>query len=151
MLIKKQVTEEKIKSIYESSNICASIYDRGNKNLTIIFKNGGQYKYLNVSERDYTRFEIADSQGAVFTSHIKSYSFEKLDKVDVKEILVEVETIKVSEDKIKNDYIIKVMVDSMRDIVRFYDTTGNVESKMFDILKANIDKYESINETQLIK
>ena len=151
MLIKKQVSEEKIKSIYESSNICASIYDTGNKNLTIIFKNGGQYKYLNVSERDYTRFEIADSQGAVFTSHIKSYPFEKLDKVDVKEILLEVETIKVSEDKIKNDYIIKVMVDSMRDIVRFYDTTGNVETKMFDTLKVNIDKYESINETQLIK
>lgn len=151
MLLKKQVTEEKIKSIYESSNICASIYDRGTKNLTIIFNNGGQYRYNNVSERDYTRFEIADSQGAVFTSHIKSYPFEKLEKVDVKDILVEVHTIKVSEDKIKNDHTIKLMIDSMKDIINFYDTTGNIETKIFDKLKSNIDAYELINETTLIK
>ena len=39
----------------------------------------------------------------------------------------------------------------MKDIINFYDTTGNIETKIFDKLKSNIDAYELINETTLIK
>jgi hypothetical protein len=82
MLLKKQEKDNVTKAIFSSSNICASTYDRTTKNLTIIFNKGAQYKYPNVSETDYTRFELADSQGVVFNSHIKKYDFEKLDNVD---------------------------------------------------------------------
>jgi hypothetical protein len=94
MILKREQVETTVKAIYHSSNICASIYDKISKNLIIIFNNGGQYKYNNVSETDYTRFEIAESQGLVLNSHIKKYGFEKLNKVDVSELLKEVQEIK---------------------------------------------------------
>jgi hypothetical protein len=75
MLLKKQENDNVTKAIYASSNVCASTYDRTTKNLTIIFNNGGQYRYTNVSETDYTRFELADSQGVIINSHIKKYAF----------------------------------------------------------------------------
>ncbi len=94
MILKKQEMDTVTKAIYDSSNICASTYDRANRNLTIIFNNGGQYKYANVSETDYTRFELADSQGAIFNSHIKKYAFEKLGKVDASSLLTEITSLK---------------------------------------------------------
>ena len=75
MLLKTQEQDNKKKSIYASSNICASIYDKSTSALTILFNNGGQYVYEGVTNTDYTRFEMADSQGAVFNSHIKKYPF----------------------------------------------------------------------------
>jgi hypothetical protein len=81
MILKKQTKDNLVKAIYASSNICASTYDTQTKDLVIIFNNGGQYKYPNVSETDYTRFEIADSQGAIFNSHIKKYDFQKFKQV----------------------------------------------------------------------
>jgi hypothetical protein len=94
MILKKQEKDSITKAIYDSSNICASTYDRANRDLTIIFKNGGQYKYTNVSETDYTRFELADSQGAIFNSHIKKYAFDKLGKVDASSLLTEISSLK---------------------------------------------------------
>ena len=91
MILKKQEKNGKIKAMYSSSNICASIYDTTTNELTLIFNNGGQYKYTGVSNTDYMRFEIADSQGSVMNTHIKKYPFTKLDKVDTTEILKEVE------------------------------------------------------------
>lgn len=142
MLLKRQEQNEKIKSIYTSSNICASIYDKQTKNLTLIFNNGGQYEYTAVSETDYTRFEMADSQGVVFNSHIKKYPTAKLDKVDTKEILNEVNTLKTAEDKIKLDYIVKTMVDKMKAVVVYYDTTDGVESGLLAKAKEAIAEYD---------
>lgn len=146
MLLKKQETDNKTKSIYESSNICASIYDKSNNSLTIIFNNGGQYIYEGVSSSDYLRFEVADSQGAVFNSHLKKYPFQKLDKVDVKDILVEIHEIKNIEDKIKINHVVGLMMDKMRTVSKYYETTGEVETGLLNKVREAIADYDKINE-----
>jgi hypothetical protein len=151
MLLKKQEQDNKTKSIYASSNICASIYDKTNSSLTIFFNNGGQYLYEGVSNTDYTRFEMADSQGAVFSSHIKKYPFQKLDKVDVKDILVEVNDLKGAEDKAKIDYAIKIMVDQMKAVINYYDTTADVETGLLNKAKDGIAAYDKAIEPKLDK
>jgi hypothetical protein len=151
MLLKTQEQDNKTKSIYASSNICASVYDKSNNSLTIIFNNGGQYLYEGVTNTDYTRFEMADSQGVVFNSHIKKYPFHKLDKVDVKDILVEVSKIQGAEDKAKIDYTIKVMVDQMKAVITHYDSTADVESGLLNKVKDAITAYDKAIEPKLDK
>jgi hypothetical protein len=96
MVLKKEEQKGIVKAIYDSSNICASVYDKNNFDLTIIFKNGGQYKYHNVDSIDYNSFELAESNGSVFNSTIKTKykNFQKMDKFDVKELLLEIEALK---------------------------------------------------------
>ena len=84
--------------MYDSSNILASIYDNTTNDLSLIFKGGRKYKYANVSKSDYMRFEIAESQGDVFNTHIKKYSFERLEDVDPTRIITEAEDLKTLED-----------------------------------------------------
>ena len=86
MILKRVEKDEKIKSIYESSNILASTYEPKTKDLTIIFKRGAIYTYKNVDKNDYFRFETADSQGEILNKHIKKYEAIKNDVVDVKKI-----------------------------------------------------------------
>jgi|TARA_R110000782_G_scaffold69322_2_gene139492 hypothetical protein len=151
MLLKQQEQDNKIKSIYASSNICASIYDKSTNNLTIIFNNGGQYLYEGVSNTDNTRFEMADSQGAIFNSHIKKYPFKKLDKIDVKEILSEVTKIKDSESKVKIDYAISVMIDKMKALITYYDTAKDIESNLLNKTKEAILEYDNAIAPKLDK
>lgn len=151
MLLKTQEQDNKTKSIYASSNICASIYDKSTSALTIIFNNGGQYIYEGVTNTDYTRFEMADSQGAVFNSHIKKYPFQKLDTVDVKDILVEVTKIQGAEDKAKIDYAIKFMVDQLKAVITYYDTTADVETSLLSKAKDAIAAYDKAVEPKLDK
>jgi hypothetical protein len=92
MILKRQEQDNLIKVIYESSNIFASIYDTKTGDLEIIFKAGTKYKYPNVSKTDYMRFEVADSQGAVFNTHIKKYAFQKMGNVDTSLIIEELST-----------------------------------------------------------
>ena len=98
MILKRKEKDGIIKAIYSSSNICASVYNTVTNELTIIFSNGGQYKYTEVTKTDYMRFETADSQGSVISSHIKKYTTSKLDNVDTTEILKEVEQLKTQEE-----------------------------------------------------
>ena len=151
MLLKKQETDNKIKSIYESSNICASVYDKDTKSLTIIFNNGGQYIYEGVTSSDYLRFEMADSQGAVFNSHLKKYPFQKLDKVDTKDILVEVNSIKTAEDKVKINYAVGVMVERMKAIAQYYDKTGEVETGLLTKVREAIAEYDKVIDSKVDK
>ena len=99
MLLKKEIKETLTKALYDSSNILASTYDTTTHDLIIIFKSGTQYRYNNVSNSDYTRFEIAESQGIIFNTHIKKYSTEKLGNVDVTQVLNEATQIKTAEDE----------------------------------------------------
>ena len=89
MILKREEKENKINAIYDSSNVIASTYDTISNDLIITFKSGSQYKYTSVSKSDYMRFEIAESQGSVFNSHIKKYSTTKLDSVDPSKIINE--------------------------------------------------------------
>ena len=99
MLLKKQEKNDVIKAMYSSSNVIASIYDKDSGDLTLIFNKGSQYKYPKVKLTDYTRFELAESQGKVFNSHIKTYSFEKLDNINVDTIIKEIDILKEAEEK----------------------------------------------------
>jgi hypothetical protein len=148
MLLKKQDKDGKIKTIYSSSNICASTYDKDTKSLTIIFSNGNQYCYKDVSQTDYTRFELADSQGKTFNSHIKKYVFEKLDVLDVKDIINEITVIKDQEEEIKKKYITNKFVESIKGVLSYFESTNEVNPTMFDLLKKNMAEFESTLKKQ---
>jgi hypothetical protein len=113
MLLKKQENDTVIKVMYNSSNVIASIYEKQTQDLTLIFAAGTQYKYPNVSTSDYTRFELAESQGKVFNSHIKKPNFTKLDPINPEAILTEIATMKKAGErlvlKLKQDKIVKAM------------------------------------------
>lgn len=78
-LIKRIEKDDEILTTYDSSNILSSKFDKKTNDLTITFKRGKQYLYENVSNTDYMRFEIAESQGKVFNSHIKQYKTKQLE------------------------------------------------------------------------
>jgi hypothetical protein len=100
---------------------------KNTKDFTIIFNNGGQYVYSTVSETDYTRFELADSQGLVLIHISKKYPFVKLDKIDTKAILTEVTEIKTNEETIKFNYTLKLLMDKMKNILDTYEISKTVE------------------------
>lgn len=100
MVLKRKEEKNIIKAMYDSSNILASIYNRDTNDLTLIFNKGTQYKYPNVTMTDYTRFELAESQGKVFNSHIKQYVFEKLEEIiDPATFINEIQTLKEAENE----------------------------------------------------
>jgi len=82
MIISRVENGDVIKGYYKSSNISLSEYNKGTKELTITFNYGGVYKYNDVKDKDYFRFELAESQGTILNSHIKAYAYEQLDSVD---------------------------------------------------------------------
>ena len=145
MILKRQEKEGRIKAIYSSSNICASVYNTVTNELTLIFTSGLQYKYTDVSKADYMRFETADSQGSVMNTHIKKYTSTKLDKVDTTEILKEVEQLKVeTESEITPDAATKEMLQSMSDIISNYLKNGNVTAASLTGLKGKISTFEKV-------
>lgn len=97
MIIKRIEKDDEIIATYDSSNILASKLNTKTNNLTIIFKQGRQYLYENVSKTDYMRFEIAESQGKVLNSHIKQYSTKQLEQINPDDIIKEVNLIKKEE------------------------------------------------------
>jgi|TARA_R110000796_G_scaffold742_3_gene2771 hypothetical protein len=109
MLIRKQVTGEAVVSHYNSSNLLVSEYNQLSRDLIITFKNGGVYKYDNVSASDYMRFEMADSQGKVLNSSIKpTHDFTRLEDVNSDELNEKINSIKLDnlkelQDEIKAD------------------------------------------------
>ena len=147
MLLKKQENNNVTKAIYASSNVCESKYDRTTRDLTIIFNNGGQYKYPNVSETDYTRFELADSQGVVLNSHIKKYAFEKLDKVDPSAILAEVTELKDAEKKARIQQVTKSMIAAINTVSVYYESTETVDPALYTKMKSVMEEYEKITSS----
>jgi hypothetical protein len=149
MLLKRQEKNGKIKSIYKSSNVCASTYETATKDLTIIFNNGSQYKYAGVTNADYMRFEIAESQGVVFNSHIKKYSFEKLEAVDSKLILEEITLIQDAEDKAKLDALSGILILRTKNLTNVYDASQVISTSGLKELKDAIEQYEKHTATKL--
>lgn len=147
MILKKQIKENITKALYDSSNVLASTYDSTTNDLTIIFKAGTQYKYAGVSKSDYMRFEIADSQGEIFNTHIKKYAFEKLEKIDATQILEEAAKIKTKGDEtLKHDKRAKLLL-LMRQTLLTADTFPFVEENLnikLVGLKTEIEKYLAI-------
>jgi predicted transcriptional regulator len=149
MILKRQEKNGKIKAMYSSSTICASIYDTTTKDLIVIFNNGGQYKYPNVDLTDYTRVETAESNGSEFNTRIKKKytNFEKLEKIDgasLNAILDEIESLKEAEDKATMDGVTKQMMSVMADMVANYIANEKVSQDMLRKLETKILAYNKV-------
>ena len=144
MILKRQEKDNKVKAIYDSSNILASIYDKTTSDLILIFSKGRQYKYSNVASSDYNRFEISESQGKVFNSHIKPYGSEKLDDINPDLIVQEIEQLKIVENELNIERNKKILTDSLDALRGYLSTGGNdrvlIESKI-ETIKTNADIY----------
>jgi hypothetical protein len=149
MLMKRNNKNGIIEVMYDSSNILSSIYDEDNTNdLIIVFKNGGKYKYPKVSKADYMRFEMAESQGVVFNSHIKKYAFEKLENISVDDLMSKLNesnelknTEKERAIKAKRDFILS----KIKQIAEFDENVmDEVLLTQFSILKQLLEKYLNI-------
>lgn len=106
MLLKRKEKDGVIKALYESSNILASTYEPNTNKLTIVFGSGVGYEYDNVSKKDYTLFELADSQGATFNKNLRSHSYRSIGEVDVDAIRAELQESKEEEIRIINEDIL---------------------------------------------
>ena len=149
MILKKQEKNGKVKAMYSSSNICASVYDTATGDLTLIFNNGGQYQYAAVSKTDYMRFEMAESQGSVMNTHIKKYPFTKLDKVDTTEILKEVQDLSATaEPEVTPEMATKQMLGDMSTIIANYIKNGNITATSLGLLKVSMGQYEEVTKNQ---
>jgi hypothetical protein len=144
MILKRQEKDGIVKAMYDSSNIIASIYNTTTSDLEIIFKAGTKYKYPSVSKSDYMRFEIAESQGAVFNTHIKKYTYEKLANVDVSQILNEAENLKVGEEKALREATILKLVEKIKYLANLADKDNR------DVLIEQVEKFNS-ESSELLK
>ena len=93
MVISKQTDGSVIQSLYDSSNVIASQYNVETKNLVVIFGKGGQYLYEGVDYADFTRFEVAKSQGTSLNDYIKKYPTKKLGVIDTTPIKEDIKKI----------------------------------------------------------
>lgn len=153
MILKRQEKDGKIKGMYSSSTICASIFDTATKDLTVIFNNGGRYKYPQVEQTDYMRFETADSHGSAFNTHIKKKytNFEKLEKVteeQLKNILTEVTELKEAEDKAALSGASKALVGSCLSAATEFVKSGVITPATLEQLEAKIALYKKITTPQ---
>lgn len=82
MAIKSEKIEGKlIINEIESSNLKKTIYDVGDKKLTVTFNNGMEYEYEDVPHSMYTKFRMAESQGSFFNKEIgRKYKYKKITK-----------------------------------------------------------------------
>jgi len=156
MIVKRLEKNGKIKAMYSSSTICGSIYDTTTKELTVIFNNGGQYKYADVAASDYMRFETADSNGTIFNTYIKKkyMTYQKLDNLNeasLASLLKEVEQLKAVEEKSKeevknslsSDDIGKKMLESMIVLLGSYITNNKIDADLLKNIENNITEYNN--------
>lgn len=93
-VIQRIVEGDTVKCLIDSSNIISSEYNETNRHLKLTFSSGLQYEYIDVLHRDYTRFEISESQGSVFNKTMKNYEYKKLGKINTELIKEEISNIK---------------------------------------------------------
>ena len=156
MIVKRLEKNGKIKAMYSSSTICGSVYDTTTKDLTVIFNNGGQYKYPNVESTDYMRLETADSNGSTFNTYIKKkyVNFEKLDKLSesaIAAILKEVGELKASEDNVSIDVRAKIMLETMNLLIGAYLASGKVDLDLFRKVHDNVVSYDKLANPQPVQ
>ena len=152
MIVKRLEKNGKIKAMYSSSTICGSVYDTATKELTVIFNNGGQYKYPNVEATDYMRLETADSNGGAFTKHIKNKytNYEKLDKLSdtaLAMIMKEVGELKTVEDNVSIEVKTKAMMDSLMIFLTAYVSTNSVDDVLFERLFKNMSEFNDLKNS----
>ena len=142
MILKRVENDEKVKAIYESSNILASTYEPKTKDLTIIFKRGASYTYKNVDKNDFFRFETADSQGEILNKYIKKYDSVKNDAVDVKKIEDEILNLREEEtNKYKGE-----IIDYLKNIVETWTLSGKLKSDDLDRILIMSNKLKELTK-----
>lgn len=141
MLLQRKEQNNEIKALYESSNILASNYHKDTKELILTFKKGVRYKYSDVSLTDYTRFELADSQGKVLTSHIQKYKFNIIDPIDPDNIELEVDSVREEEYKELLEIKRNTMIDSLKNLMIMYENGYNVTKDHLIIMERLIKEY----------
>ena len=110
MLIKKNDKGNIVEALYDSSNILSSNWNKITGELIITFKPGTQYLYKDVTNSDYLRFELADSQGVELNKRIKpEYEFEKMGIIDTTTLIKEIKETKVEEVSVAKQNLISVM------------------------------------------
>lgn len=141
MLIKRKEHGNKVDVVYNSSHILASNYDKITKELTVIFSRGASYTYEGVRASDYTRFELAESQGKVLNSKIKSnYTFRQNANVDITQILEDINTVKSKEQTDKEQALVTMMK-------QFVEANEGVETINFEDLTKIQSKMEELTVT----
>ena len=153
MILKRQEKNGKIKAMYSSATVCASVFDTTTRDLIVIFNNGGQYKYPSIELTDYTRFETAESNGSTFNTYIKKKytNFEKMDKLDdetIKAVLKEIEELKGAEDKASLDAATKAMMETMALTLASFVSTGKVDYDAFRKLESKMQAYDKVANPQ---
>ena len=142
MILKRVENDDKIKAIYESSNILASTYEPKTKDLTIIFKRGASYTYKNVDKNDFFRFETADSQGEILNKYIKKYDSVKNDAVDVKKIEHEILNLREEEtNKYKGE-----IIDYLKNIIETWTLSGKLKSDDLDRILIMSNKLKELTK-----
>lgn len=126
MLIKKYFdnNENKEVSLYNSSNILGSEFDKENNELTVIFNRGAKYIYKNVEGTDYVRFNTAKSQGKALNEHIKpNYEYLRKDDVDVDKYEKKVK----EASKKEVEQIEKELSEIMEECIDQYQNNGTIQ------------------------
>jgi len=141
MILKRVEKEGIVKAIYKSSNVLASKYDKANQTLTITFSKGTNYTYTGVPATDYTRFEIAESQGKVLNSYIKKHPVTKGEDIDPAKIIAEVEKHQLAEIKVIEGDLIKAMDASIKSYAKNETMDDSLLTRVqFLISKLNNEK-----------
>jgi len=144
MLIKRNEKGDNVEVLYNSSNILASSWDKTTHNLTITFKRGVQYIYKDVRPTDYTRFELAESQGVELNKRIKNvYTYEKLSNVDTGDLVKEIYAYQQEEmgDVGKN------LITAMKSFIVSHQNKNTIDLKEVENIEFFINKVKEINET----
>lgn len=134
MILTRVEKDKSIDCLYDSSNILASSYNKENNDLTVTFKRGTQYIYRNVQQRDYVRFEAAESQGAVLNTHIKAYPFIKGDDINVDSLIREINQTKPKEMSEKE----KELITNLKQFIQYHEGKSDIELGLVGILEEQI-------------
>lgn len=140
MILKRVEKDNEVKMLIKSSTILASKYNKGTKDLTITFNTGSQYKYPNVKEGDYNRFELSESQGKAFNQYIKPYAFEKLEDIDTAVIHESIDEVKADVEKAIISLMESFVAEGMANDMRF--PANGLQS--LDNIFIEVEKYKSI-------
>lgn len=77
-IISERIEGKLIHVDIKSSNIKSATYNTETSLLTVVFNNGSIYEYEGVPWELFTKFRMADSQGAFLNANVKNkYSFKK--------------------------------------------------------------------------
>ena len=116
MLLFKNEDENIVHGYYDSSNVIKSEYNNKLNEFIVIFKNGHKYKYKNVPIKDYTKFELCESQGKEIHK-FKRFGGEKIGVSDIKTIENEI-------NEVKNKYHVN-LVNELLELTKSYSNHIN--------------------------